>query len=162
MGLNRCSDGRWVSSNQTPGSRARERRPPGGRGWCLRGGGVGGWGKGITHVSNRQSYLPCKSAFVNATFVSKKIKKNGKKKRQSIAAVSKTPQCQRCRSPKRHEGGEDREANGNSKTCSARGYAWLRSVQCKRKKRTSFLLTGSEIAPALNTFKLPSGSFSSS
>lgn len=46
---------------------------------------VGRWeGRGISNakrggksdcVSNRQSYLPCKSAFINATFVSKIIEK---------------------------------------------------------------------------------------
>lgn len=98
MGLKPVSDGRRVNSNDTSGSR--------GRGRCgdrrVEGGGV--WrgvrlGKVITDVSNRQSYLPCKSAFVNATFEGGKTKQNkkkniGKKKRQSIAAVSKTPQRQ--------------------------------------------------------------------
>lgn len=57
--------------------------------------------------SNTKSYLPCKSAFVNATFVGeKKAKKIGKKRRQSIAAVSETAQFQRRRSLKRHGGGE--------------------------------------------------------
>lgn len=51
---------------------------------CLAGeGGVAYAGLG---TSNKQSYLPCKSAFINATFVSK-IKE---KKEQNISDVSKS------------------------------------------------------------------------
>lgn len=88
-------------------------------GWGL------GWAKASQTFSNTTSYLPCKSAFVNATFVSEKRKKNGKKRRQSIAAVSETAQLQRRRSPKRHEGKGGRGGG-------VRGYAWLISVQCKK------------------------------
>lgn len=42
---------------------------------CREGRGVGGGGGGSDSVSNRQSYLPCKSAFINATFVSKNNRK---------------------------------------------------------------------------------------
>lgn len=88
MGLDPCLDDRWAKSNDTSGSKARGqivRRQ-------VEGGGVGEGElvKGITDVSNTKSYLPCKSAFVNATFVDEKRKKNWKEKEQSIAAVSET------------------------------------------------------------------------
>lgn len=77
MGLNPCSHGRWAKSNETLAQGHVERAE--GVGWeeVVLG---GGWTKASQMFSNTKSYLPCKSAFVNATFVGEKKKKKLERK----------------------------------------------------------------------------------